>query len=91
MLTKLEKELGFLLKSRGVERDSCIAVLIMLKTEVKYKKMIRWINKHPNAGQYEILGELDVFKRAAARKAAPIPAPQSPTPTAKRARKIAVL
>ena len=77
MLTEIEKELGFLLKSRGVDRDSCIGVLIMLKTERRYKKMINWIKNNPNAGQYEILGELDVFKK----KSEPV----------RKTRKIAVL
>jgi len=58
MLTKIEKELGILLKSRDANRDSCIGVLLTLETEDNFKLMLRWIKKNPKAGQTEILRHL---------------------------------
>ena len=62
-LTDTALELFDLLKSREVNRDSCIGVLLTLQTDDKFKPLIQWIQKHPRAKQYEILGQLDIFKK----------------------------
>ena len=64
ILSKAECELFDLMKSRDVDLHSRIGTIIVLKTEKKYKEMISWIKNNPSAGQYEILGELDVFKKS---------------------------
>ena len=88
-LNKIECKLVDLLKLRGVNQNSCIGTMLKLETDANYKKMFRWIKKNPHAGQTEILRHLRMtFLRA---ETAPIPAQQSPTPTAKRVRKIVVL
>ena len=53
-----------LLKSRGVDIQSCVGACFLLATDAKYKEMIEWINKHPRAKQNGILSQLDVFKKA---------------------------
>lgn len=60
--TETTGELIDLMKSRGVNRDSCVGTVLLLATEANHKKMLQWIKRNPQAGQYEILGELDVFK-----------------------------
>ena len=69
--TETAGELFDLMKARGVDRDSCIGTILILAVEAKYKKMLQWINENPNAGQSEILGELDFFKKFYAAKKAP--------------------
>jgi len=63
--SKTENALIDLLKTRGVDEHSSVGIMLLLKNDSEYKKMIRWIRKNPYAGQYEILGELDVFKKHA--------------------------
>jgi len=58
-LTKNEGILIDLMRSRGVNSDSCCGVMLTLETETNIKKMLRWIKKNPQAGQYEIIGYLD--------------------------------
>ena len=59
MLTKIEKELNSLMKSRDVTLDSRCGIMIELKTAKNYKTMLQWIKKNPQAGQYEIIGYVD--------------------------------
>ena len=58
VLSKMAGDLIDLLKTRGVNQDSCIGTMLMLKTEKNYKKMLQWIKKNPSAGQTEILRHL---------------------------------
>jgi len=62
MLTKIESELNQLLKSRGVNLDTRMGIMIILKHESIYRLMIRWIKKNPNARQCEILRQMDVIR-----------------------------
>ena len=62
MLTKIEKELNNLMRSREVNLDTRIGIMIILKHESIYKLMIRWIKKNPNARQCEIMRQMDVLR-----------------------------
>ena len=57
-LSKTAGDLIDLMKSRGVNQDSCIGTLLTLETEDNYKLMLRWIKRNPRAGQTEILRHL---------------------------------
>ena len=61
MLTKTEKALCDLIKSRDVDRDTCIGILLTLKTEDNYIKMYKWIEQNKTAGQTEIMRHLHTF------------------------------
>jgi len=60
---EVAEELVDLLKARKVNQDSCVGVILTLRTEEKYRELIQWIHAHPRARQYQILGRLDVFKK----------------------------
>jgi len=62
-LTETVYELFDLLSERKVTFDSCIGTILTLKTEDKFKELIQWIHNHPRARQYQILGQLDIFKK----------------------------
>ena len=62
MLTKIEKELNNLMKSRGVDCDTRCGIMYTLKTEQNYKLMIKWISENLQAGQYEIMGRWNVLR-----------------------------
>jgi len=59
MLTKIEKELNNLLKSREVDFDTRCGIMHTLKTEENYESLKNWITENPKAGQYEIMGRWD--------------------------------
>jgi len=61
MLTKTEKALADIIKSRDVDRDTCIGILLTLKTEENYLKMHKWIEQNKQAGQTEIMQHLYTF------------------------------
>jgi len=63
VLTETVYELFDLLTARDVNFDSCIGTILTLKTEDKFKELIKWIHAHPRARQYQILGQLDIFKK----------------------------
>ena len=57
--TKTSEELVDIMVTRNVNDNSCCGVLLVLATEKKYKKMLRWVKKNPQAGQSEIIEHLD--------------------------------
>ena len=48
-------ELLELLNSRGVDKDTCCGIILLLNTDAKYKKMVAWIKENPAATQPEIM------------------------------------
>ena len=71
MLDEIKKELCQLVKSRGVNQDSCIGIILTLKTEEKYLKLIKWIEQNENAGQTEILRHMDLIVMSETEKEIP--------------------
>ena len=61
MLTRTEKKLANLLHSRDVNLDTCIGIIVTLKTEANFKKMHAWVEKNPKARQTEIMQHLYTF------------------------------
>ena len=47
-----------LMKSRKVDQDTCVGVVLKLKTEERLLRMHDWITKNPHAGQTEIMRHL---------------------------------
>ena len=84
MLTKIEKELNKLMRSRGVDLHTRMGVAIVLATDSNRKLMIQWIKKNPNAGQCEIMRQMDILRpdQPSAAHVAP-KSPQSPRKTHK--------
>ena len=54
-LSKNACELIDIMKSRSVDRDTCVGIILVLKSEENYLKLLNWIKKKPDAGQTEIM------------------------------------
>ena len=44
-----------IMKSRNLDRDTIIGILLMLKTEDNFVQLLEWIKKNKTAGQSEIM------------------------------------
>ena len=61
LISEAMGELIDLMKSRNVDRDTCIGILLTLKTEDNYVKMQKWIEQNKSAKQTEIMQHLYTF------------------------------
>ena len=60
-LSEVAGDLIDLLKARNVNRDTCVGIMLTLKTEDNYLKMLKWIKQNTAAGQTEIMRHLHTF------------------------------
>lgn len=58
-LSKTAKELCSVLSDILADRDSFIATMLCLKTEVNYTEMLEWLKRHPEAAEEDIDNKLD--------------------------------
>ena len=55
-LSETAGELIDLMKSRNVDRDTCVGIVFTLKdNEENYAHLLKWIKQNPKAGQSEIM------------------------------------
>jgi len=85
--SKSENELIDAMCSRNVNQVSCIGIMLTLKTEENFKKMLQWIQENPRAKQDKIIKQLDKICPEAFDYTPQDSAPVLP----KRVRKIAAL
>jgi hypothetical protein len=43
----------------GVNEDSCVVIMLTLKTEENYAKMLEWLIKNKEANQDDVFNKLD--------------------------------
>lgn len=55
------KELCNIINQRDVDKDSFIGIMLTLKTEENFKKMLDWLRINKNAKQSEIINQLYNF------------------------------
>jgi len=87
--TEATGELIDLLKSRNVDRDTCIGIGLTLEKDANYKALIQWINKHPKAGQTEIMRQVRVIRKDIFSKCKPVSYDLPPSPMSRAAKKVA--
>ena len=69
------KLIGFL-KTR-VDQDTCIGLILMLKTDENFIAMREWIEQNMHAGQTEIMNQMDIILEMVPYYTLP-PMPDSP-------------
>ena len=57
-MAKLTEYMGLLIdlmKSHGVDRDTCVGIIVTLRTEDNYQNMFNWLVQNPRADQTDIM------------------------------------
>jgi len=87
-LTESTDELSDLLMPK-VDQHTRIGILLTLEKDANYKAMIQWINKHPKAGQTEIMRQVKVIRKDLFSKCKPVSYDLPSESTPRTARNIA--
>lgn len=54
-LSEIEHKLIEIMKTRGIDKDNVVGVMLTLKTDEDYSKLIEWFNEHDKAGHEEMM------------------------------------
>ena len=57
-LSEVAGDLIDMLKARGVEKDGCVAIMLVLKTEDNFRTMLDWLHNNEGANSEDIFEKL---------------------------------